>query len=213
MKVDFSKLDSMRIGKYLHYKIDCNQCYNPVWKRRLHIERNNTLFCNTACAGKFRSTSIEVSCSRCDKKIKRNLSVIKRSKRKIYFCSPKCANAFYMKERQENSVENGFRNGNSYRSRALGFYGHKCMAPECLISKSKIEIVKGMLDVDHIDGNRSNNNIRNLQVLCVWCHALKTRKISDRSSAGLEYSVGNGKVAGSSPAGLTSFEVLSECSR
>jgi hypothetical protein len=32
-----------------------------------------------------------------------------------------------------------------------------------------------MLDVDHIDGNRTNHDLSNLQVLCVWDHACKTR--------------------------------------
>jgi hypothetical protein len=30
------------------------------------------------------------------------------------------------------------------------------------------------LDVDHIDGNRNNNAIFNLQTLCANCHRLKT---------------------------------------
>lgn len=30
------------------------------------------------------------------------------------------------------------------------------------------------LDVDHIDGNRSNNDPANLQTLCANCHRLKT---------------------------------------
>ena len=34
-----------------------------------------------------------------------------------------------------------------------------------------------MLDVHHVDGIRQNNHPDNLEVLCVWCHALKTRKI------------------------------------
>lgn len=30
------------------------------------------------------------------------------------------------------------------------------------------------LDVDHIDGNRENNDIGNLQTLCANCHRIKT---------------------------------------
>jgi flagellar biogenesis protein FliO len=33
----------------------------------------------------------------------------------------------------------------------------------------------GVWDYDHIDGNRSNNKSRNLQVLCPNCHAKKSR--------------------------------------
>jgi 5-methylcytosine-specific restriction endonuclease McrA len=30
------------------------------------------------------------------------------------------------------------------------------------------------LDMDHIDGNRFNNDVANLQTLCANCHRLKT---------------------------------------
>lgn len=33
---------------------------------------------------------------------------------------------------------------------------------------------KGLLDVDHIDGDRSNNDPSNLQTLCKPCHQIKT---------------------------------------
>ena len=37
-----------------------------------------------------------------------------------------------------------------------------------------VAIHKSQLDVDHIDGNRLNNNQSNLQTLCANCHRLKT---------------------------------------
>lgn len=37
----------------------------------------------------------------------------------------------------------------------------------------------GQLDVDHIDGNKKNNSLHNLQVLCANCHRVKTRIASD----------------------------------
>lgn len=39
---------------------------------------------------------------------------------------------------------------------------------------SFIAIHSCQLDVDHIDGNHSNNDISNLQTLCSNCHRLKT---------------------------------------
>jgi len=37
-----------------------------------------------------------------------------------------------------------------------------------------IAINSCQLDVDHIDGNKNNNNENNLQTLCANCHRLKT---------------------------------------
>lgn len=38
---------------------------------------------------------------------------------------------------------------------------------------------KVQLDVDHIDGDRSNNDLSNLQTLCANCHRLKTKQNKD----------------------------------
>lgn len=42
----------------------------------------------------------------------------------------------------------------------------------------------GQLDVDHIDGDPSNDNPANLQTLCKCCHAYKTNKYKDYLTPG-----------------------------
>lgn len=42
-----------------------------------------------------------------------------------------------------------------------------------------VAVDKIQLDIDHIDGNRSNNDPSNLQTLCANCHRLKTKKNKD----------------------------------
>lgn len=55
----------------------------------------------------------------------------------------------------------------SYRKRALEKYGAACI--QCGYDENILA-----LEVDHIDGNRQNNNLGNLQVLCANCHKIKT---------------------------------------
>jgi 5-methylcytosine-specific restriction endonuclease McrA len=42
-----------------------------------------------------------------------------------------------------------------------------------------VPLDKTQLDVDHIDGNRANNEIKNLQTLCKPCHKIKTKEYGD----------------------------------
>lgn len=42
-----------------------------------------------------------------------------------------------------------------------------------------IPVDKVQLDVDHIDGNPSNNDPSNIQTLCANCHRLKTKLKQD----------------------------------
>ena len=56
------------------------------------------------------------------------------------------------------------------RTRVLKLTNNKC-------SKCGLEsLIKGFLDVDHIDGNHANGKIENLQVLCPNCHRIKTMR-------------------------------------
>lgn len=45
-----------------------------------------------------------------------------------------------------------------------------------------LPVHKSQLDVDHIDGDRFNNDPNNLQTLCANCHRLKTHLSGDSNS-------------------------------
>lgn len=119
---------------------------------------------------------MKLNCAECGKEVNRRPFQLKRSKSGRAFCNRTCAtkynNRIYKKAEKHPNWTTGY---GSYRIRALKEFGHKCSNTNCPI---KFEIPNKMYDVDHIDNNRTNNKLENLQVLCVWCHALKTRGIA-----------------------------------
>jgi hypothetical protein len=42
-----------------------------------------------------------------------------------------------------------------------------------------IALVSSQLEIDHIDGDRTNNDKSNLKTLCCNCHALKSHLMKD----------------------------------
>lgn len=113
---------------------------------------------------------MEVDCDYCHVTYKIRSSNYLASKTGLRFCSRECKSEAQKLGNNLTKHISPNATGASYRSHALRIYGAKCK--QC----GYAEYVK-MLDVDHIDSNRKNNSIDNLQVLCVWCHALKTRKV------------------------------------
>lgn len=73
-----------------------------------------------------------------------------------------------------NSNEYSYSNLQGYRKLAIEHYGTIC---------EYCKTTEGRLEVHHLDGDRSNNNISNLSVLCRQCHHDKAH-IRVRSSDG-----------------------------
>lgn len=163
-------------GRTLH-KGECSNCNKIIWKRKDYFKTYNNVFCGSKCRKQHRMTGKFVNCNNCDKQIYRTVSEIEKSKSGFHYCSKRCAtiknNSIY-KTRENHPSWNG--GGSSYRLSALKHYGEQCQNKNCDLSI--IDIPVEMLDVHHIDENRSNNELKNLIVLCVYCHAKLTRRLN-----------------------------------
>lgn len=159
--------------------LKCAVCSKDVWRRVTHI--SNVTVCSNDCKSARLITKITLNCAQCNKLIERRPSQIARSKSGRVFCSKTCATSY------NNQFKSGEAHGNwsggQYRKNALEHYGARCFGTDCLIQSITTDIPAIMIDVHHIDGNRSNNSIDNLIPLCVWCHALETRNVQEKLRA------------------------------
>ncbi len=157
-------------GKKLrHFPKTCVFCQKQFWLPKYMLHQR---FCSLSCRDKGTSNKVEVDCALCAKRFKMQPSKLRNSRTGLRFCGRECKE----KATSESHVNEKFavlkrvktKDVASYRIAALRVYGPRC-------AKCGYDKKAKMLDVDHIDSNRKNNALSNLQVLCVWCHAEKTR--------------------------------------
>ena len=149
------------------YEFECKQCHKnaskdyikPSWITKGKIP----LYCSKQCSSLASRKRIKFECSNCNCDIERSPSDLKINKTGFYFCGKKCQDNFA-------SIENEYKTGGAkvynrytdYRKKAIQAFGNKCEL--CSWAHT--------VDVHHIDGNRDNNDLNNLCVLCPNCHSL-----------------------------------------
>jgi len=153
---------------------ECTTCDKKVPRKRSTPDKNT--FCTKRCEAGYKNNGRIISCSFCSLGVYKSASELSKTTSGNRFCSRSCSVSFNNNKYRSGKNHPNYTGGaGSYRERALSHYGNKCSNRSCPLTEAKIDILVRMLDVDHIDGNRGNNDISNLQVLCVWCHAEKTR--------------------------------------
>lgn len=147
--------------------IPCDNCGKEYEKEEKKVNWNrkidNRNYCCKQCQKEAKSKTTVLNCTNCGQEIERIPSEMKRSKSGNYFCSKTCAitvNNMLCRTGENNP---NYKNGiGGYRSRALEYYDNKCSI--CGYN------VINVLEVHHKDGDRKNNGIGNLDILCPTHH-------------------------------------------
>lgn len=152
----------------------CQKCSRP-FRARKPIRGRHQRFCSHECASAAAGDSITTSCGWCGNPITRSRSKILKTKSGLNFCNRVCkekAQAARIPGVTPTHYDTG-SGKHDYRTRALSHYGKLCSNPACPITTARIEIPDFMLHVHHVSRDRSDNELPNLKVLCIWCHALE----------------------------------------
>lgn len=140
---------------------ECQSRFNPYDLR--------AKFCSSSCSAKFNNRvrgkrRIKTHCTRCSAEVS--------SRNKTGFCSTECRRNTWVDEWIA-----GIRSGTGkyqltewVREYVLDRAGRRCQAID---SRTGLQCIEDrILQVDHIDGNWTNDRPENLRAICPTCHAL-----------------------------------------
>ncbi len=143
--------------------IQCDIC-NTIKTKQVRQIKYQT--CSQACTEVLKGNRLKVNCAHCNKEFYRPKSKVEGTRSGLSFCDRACKEAA---QKYNPLIQpEHYGTGNEYRNKALNHYGAKCN--KCGYNDN----IKA-LDVHHIDKNRQNNELSNLEVLCCNCHALEHR--------------------------------------
>lgn len=145
----------------------CKHCKTIFSAPLKYINQGGGKFCSHKCSSRYKATKQKannVICAFCNKSFHRKPSKL-NSKSGLYFC---CRNH----KHKAQTISAGFTKlhpphyGNlksDYRKLAFQKYPAKCN--RCGYNKRNDTLI-----VHHIDHNRQNNKVSNLEILCRNCH-------------------------------------------
>lgn len=151
----------------------CDTKFNPP---RKELSRGLGKFCTRSCSSTYAAAlrrekrKPNCSCAMCGEALYRSPSKIKRSKSGLVFCDRRC------KERAQrldglpaiHLPHYGAVSAN-YRASAFRAYDHRCR-------KCGWDAHPQALEVHHLDRDRENNALANLEILCPTCHRVEHLK-------------------------------------
>lgn len=151
-------------------EIECDSCHTTFLKRVDRIKEKN--YCTRQCSSVSQRIRDKAECATCGDSFDRTPSKLKNSRSGVNFCSRKCKD---IGQRICNGIvdihPDHYGITDNYRNIAFRVFPRKC-------GHCSYDAHPELVEVHHIDSDRSNNDISNLAVLCTLCHRAITLKIA-----------------------------------
>lgn len=150
-------------------KVECEHCGEEFMKTHRELERTEHSFCSRKCSNQYFNAQrkgthlVERHCAHCG---------ILLTKWGTKYCGLDCSKKA-QREARDKHIEKQMAEGkqldpHTIRSYLLRKRDHRC--EDCQNTTWKGEPIP--LQVDHIDGNPTNDRLENLRLICPNCHAL-----------------------------------------
>lgn len=157
----------------------CHRVFQPELKE---VKRGNGRFCSRSCGLKNRRKPKipNETCAWCSRRFYLQASHRYNSKSGLFFCCRECKDKAQCIGGLSEIMPPHYGSKEAYRRRAFEYYAHKCD------SCSYDEVVE-VLEVHHIDEDRSNNHLSNLVILCPTCHRIAHLPTKSEKSVNNKY--------------------------
>lgn len=144
-------------------RIICQNCGIETLTR---IKKDKTYqFCSQKCSAEFKtSLRVDLVCATCQKQFTKTQSKLLNSKSGFHFCSRKCKDKAQRLGGIKEIMPPHYGTSETIDYRAL------FTEDELVCSRCGYDECKSVVDIHHIDENRTNNDKSNLIPLCSNCH-------------------------------------------
>lgn len=147
-------------------QVSCGICKKEFYGKPSHILLGYCKYCSNKCKREAQKTGQYLYCHICNKKIWRTPKDIHRSESGYFFCSRNCSMSWKNSVLRSGVNHPLWQGGTSIYRRLKEANSDKITCEHCGIKDIRV------LVVHHIDENRQNNELVNLQWLCRNCHYL-----------------------------------------
>jgi DNA-directed RNA polymerase subunit N (RpoN/RPB10) len=155
--------------------VKCKNCHTEFDKLSYQIKKSPNHFCSNSCSASFNNVGVRRHGKSPGKCINCGKTISKHTKK---YCSNKCSSDHTYKQyierwkdgKESGSHSNGFKVSRYVRRYLLEKYNNKCS--RCGWDKENPFVGAVILEVEHIDGDCTNNREKNLDLICPNCHSL-----------------------------------------
>src|SRR3989344_2956539 len=145
--------------------VSCAVCGKEYYAKPWHLKIGWAKYCSRACTNIGVRKGKEVKCSICGKAIYRQPKDLLRSKSEKYFCSKHCQ-TLWRNHTFVGELHGNYKSGRAAYRSILSRTERERICQLCRTDDTRL------LQVHHIDRDRTNNKTMNLAWLCLNCHFL-----------------------------------------
>jgi hypothetical protein len=158
-KQNNERVKQVYISRYESDPKFCKYC-----NEKIPYEYRRNRFCNKSCAAAYNNSKGKIKSNLKNYCLSCGESLDRMGRR---FCNPTCYSNYRKKKTIMRLENNELKDLHHIRNHVLNIRGNKCQ--KCGSFKWNGSIIP--LEIHHIDGDKKNNKLSNLMVLCPNCHA------------------------------------------